>query len=382
MLERLARALFLASLFLLPWGALLPLGALHEHAQWGDAVFALATVAWAATLALARERPRLRLVHAALACYVGWAAVSYLAASPHPASGAAKLLGMAMLAALFVLSSEMMSRPGMPAAVGRTVAATAFLAALAAMAGVALALLGRTTPLVTSCGDFLAGTVPRAQAGFPHPNLLASFCVFASAIVAREDAGLPRRVRLAVQAALAAAVLLTASRAILAFALAAAIRHATTPRRRRFAQLAAAVLVVATVALSAHNLVLNPLRPWQARVVDVPSPRLMAAVTSLETLGHHPLVGTGPGGLPGLRGRKPFQAHLTPLNVAATLGLPALGALLLLVAALWRERERPTDRTTWGLLGALALDGLGQDVEDFRHVWIALGLADAGRRRD
>ena len=26
-----------------------------------------------------------------------------------------------------------------------------------------------------------------------------------------------------------------------------------------------------------------------------------------------------------------------------------------------------------------ALDALGQDVEDFRHVWVALGLADASR---
>jgi hypothetical protein len=29
------------------------------------------------------------------------------------------------------------------------------------------------------------------------------------------------------------------------------------------------------------------------------------------------------------------------------------------------------------MLAGLALDGLGQDVEDFRHVWIALGLLDA-----
>jgi hypothetical protein len=31
------------------------------------------------------------------------------------------------------------------------------------------------------------------------------------------------------------------------------------------------------------------------------------------------------------------------------------------------------------MLAGLGLDGLGQDVEDFRHVWIALGLADADR---
>ena len=184
------------------------------------------------------------------------------------------------------------------------------------------------------------------------------------------------------QAALTAAVLLTTSRAILAFFLSAAIRHARSPRQRRAVQLAAAALVLVMVALTAYNLVMNPMRPWRARVVDAPSPRLLAAASSLETLGSHPLLGSGPGSLPGRRGGEPFDAHLTPLNVAATLGLPALAALVLLVAALWRERARPTDRTTWGLLAALALDGLGQDVEDFRHVWIALGLADAGRRKD
>jgi hypothetical protein len=380
--ERAARLLFLSSLFLLPWGALLPLRALHEHASWGDAVFALATTCWAASLVLERRLPRLRLVHAGLALYLGWAGVSFLVASPRAGSGPAKLLGMAMLAALFVVTSEMMRRPGMSAAIGRTLAATAFLSALAAIAGVLLALFGRTTPLVGPCGDLLPGPVSRAQAGFPHPNLLASFCVFASAVVAREDAGLTRWMRRLVQAALTAAVLLTTSRAILAFALSAAIRHAATPGRRRFAKALAAVLVVAMAALTLVNLVMNPARPWEARVLDSPSPRLEAAATSLDTLARHPWFGSGPGSLPGLRGRLPFDAHFTPLNVAATLGLPALGALVLLAVALWRARTRPTDRTTWGLVAALALDGLGQDVEDFRHLWIALGLADAGRRED
>jgi hypothetical protein len=142
------------------------------------------------------------------------------------------------------------------------------------------------------------------------------------------------------------------------------------------------VLVLVMVALTAFNLVMNPMRPWEARILDAPSPRLLAATTSLETVSRRPLLGSGPGNPPGFNGRQPFDAHLTPLNVAATLGLPALAALVLLVAALWKDRARPTDRVTWGLLAALALDGLGQDVEDFRHVWLALGLADAGRGRD
>ena len=74
-----------------------------------------------------------------------------------------------------------------------------------------------------------------------------------------------------------------------------------------------------------------------------------------------------------------FDAHLTPLNIAATLGLPALLGFLLVPIALWRARRRPTDRALWGMLAGLALDGLGQDVEDFRHVFVAFGLVDAER---
>jgi hypothetical protein len=379
-LDRLSRALYLATLALLPWGALVRFPWLHENAQWSDAVFALATAAWAAGLLAARRLPRFRAVHAGLALYLGWAAVSLVAASPRPASGPAKLLGVAMLAALFVVTSDMMGRPGMPSAVGRTLAATSLLTAIAAAAGVALSYFGRITPLVGTCGDLLPGPLSRAQAGFPHPNMLASWCVFASGALAREDAGLSRAWRRVAQAALAVTVVLTTSRAILGFALAAAIRGATTPGRRRFAGALAAALVLVVLGLTVANVTFYPLRPWDVRVLPGPSPRLEAAATSLDTLAAHPFVGTGPGTSPGRRGSLPFDAHLTPLNVAATLGLPAFAGLALAGLALWRARGRPTDLATWGMLAGLGLDGLGQDVEDFRHVWVALGLADAGRR--
>jgi len=379
LLDRLARFLYLATLALLPWGGLVRFPWLHENAQWSDALFALATAAWAAGLLAARRLPRLRLVHAGLLLYLGWVAESLLAASPRPAAGPAKLLGVAMLVALFVVTSDMMGRPGMPSAIGRTIAATSLLAALAAAVGVALSYFGRITPLVGPCGDLLPGPLSRAQAGFPHPNLLASWCVFASGTLAREDAGLSRTWRRVAQAALAVTVVLTTSRAILAFALAAAIRGATSPARRRLAGALAAVLVVAMLGLTVVNLTFYPLRPWDVRVLPGSSPRLEAALTSLGTLAAHPLLGTGPGTSPGHRGGMPFDAHLTPLNVAATLGLPALAGLVLAVLALWRGRSRPTDLATWGMLAGLGLDGLGQDVEDFRHVWVALGLADAGR---
>jgi hypothetical protein len=378
--DRVTRVLYLATLALLPWAALAPFPWLHENARWTDVVFALAAAAWAVGLLVERRRPRFRAVHTGLALYLGWAAVSLAAASPRPAAGPAKLLGMAMLAALFVVTSDMMGRPGLPAAVGRTLAATSLLTAAAAVVGVVLSAYGKITPLVGTCGDLLPGPLSRAQAGFPHPNLLASWCVFAFGALEREDAGLSRAWRRAVRVALAVTVLLTTTRAILAFALAAAVRGATTPVRRRFAVALTAVLVVVMLGLTVTNVTFSPLRPWELRVLPGPSPRLEAATTSLQTLAAHPLLGTGPGTSPGRRGSLPFDAHLTPLNVAATLGLPALLGLAFAFFALWRARSRPTDLATWGMLAGLGLDGLGQDVEDFRHVWVALGLADAGRR--
>ena len=68
-------------------------------------------------------------------------------------------------------------------------------------------------------------------------------------------------------------------------------------------------------------------------------------------------------------------------NTILRVGLPALLGLLLVPLALWRARRRPTDRALWGVRAGLALDGLAQDVEDFRHLWVALGLAD-GERKD
>jgi hypothetical protein len=378
-MTRLAVFLYLATLALLPFGGLVPFPWLHANAQWSDAVFALATLAWGGTLIAARRVPRLRLVHLGVGLYVGWAAVSLLVADPRAASGPAKLLGMAMLAALMVVTSEMAARPGMPRAIGLTVAATSLLTAVAAIVGVVLSATGRITPLVGVCGDLLPGPLSRAQAGFTHPNLLASYCIFASGVVAWRSAGLSRRLRGVVQAALTVTVLLTFSRAILGFALAAAIRGASTPLRRKAVAALAVALVLAIAGLTLVNVTFTPARPWRLHVLPWPSVRLEATRTSLDTLAAYPVFGIGPGASPGRRGALPFDAHLTPLNVAATLGLPALVGFLLVPVALWRARRRPTERAIWGLLAGLALDGLAQDVEDFRHVWVAFGLADAER---
>ena len=104
--------------------------------------------------------------------------------------------------------------------------------------------------------------------------------------------------------------------------------------------------------------------------------------TSAETFADHPVLGTGPGSLTGDLEGGAIRAHLTPLNVAATVGAPALAALAFAVLAIWRQRRRPTNVAIWSGLAGLAVDALVEDAEHFRHVWILLGLADADRRDD
>jgi hypothetical protein len=100
-------------------------------------------------------------------------------------------------------------------------------------------------------------------------------------------------------------------------------------------------------------------------------------VTAWRTLRDEPVFGIGPGTDPGIYFGMRFRAHLTPLNVAATAGLPALLLLTGTVVALWRGRSRPTDVAIWSGLAAVMIDGLAQDFEHFRHVWLLIGLAAA-----
>jgi hypothetical protein len=75
---------------------------------------------------------------------------------------------------------------------------------------------------------------------------------------------------------------------------------------------------------------------------------------------------------------------MTYIGIAATLGLPALAFFCWLVCKAWRSRRRPTELSLWGVMAGLALDGLGQDIESFRHVWVLIGLvlADAARSQN
>ncbi|MGH9225984.1 MAG: hypothetical protein ACRD2W_19840 [Acidimicrobiales bacterium] len=353
-----------------------------EHAQWSDVLVLAAAVAWLVEQRQAGFPFRIRVPHVAVGVYLVASGASLLV-SPARHRGLLLLAGMAGLGALFVLTSELTSDQRVHRAFVRTLAATAFLLGAASVVGLALFYAGRTTRLVGAYGDLVASTrYARAQAGFYHPNLLASFCTFASAGLAGAADDLPPRVRRAAQAVLAVVVLTTFSRAILGFFVALAIRAGAGSRRGRIAAASAFVAVAIAVAtLTLVNVEVDPSRPLAASFSSEPSNRRQAAETSLDTLADHPFLGNGLGSYPGSwdRGLAPAQAHFTPLEIAAVQGPWALLALVTLIVVLWQRRRRPTDVATWSGLAAMALDALAMDIHRFRHVWVLLGRADACR---
>ena len=338
-------------------------------------VFAATAVAWLLERRKAGQWPRLHPAHVAIAIYLLFAFLSLLFAAPDPRAGAPKLLGVAELCALTVITSDLASRRGVSRSIARVVAVTSLLTAAVAIGGLLLFYAGVNTPLIGIYGELEPSPwYARVQGGTHNPNLLASFAIFAAAVVARRDGELPAWLRRITLAALWITVCLTFSRGILGFALAAIIRSARTPRRRVAAAICAAGCVSMIVLLTLWKPSINPTNPLDMRFESAPSSRYQAASSSLDTLRTHPLFGSGLGTSPGQYRGLSFDSHCTPINIAATLGLPALVAFSAMLTLLWRNRKRPTDVALWSGLAGLALDALAQDVEDFRHVWVLFGL--------
>ena len=316
---------------------------------------------------------RLRAVHAAMGAYLAAAAASMLAHH----HGGAKVLGIAELCALAVVTADV--APHLKRSIAIVIATTTLLAVVAALAGLGLHYAGIDTPLVGTYGDLSPGAYARVEAGFRHPNGFASWLVLASAVCALPDA-LDARWRRIAQIAFAVGIVLTFSRSILAFALALLIRHV----RSRAIVLGAALAAVGLIAaLTFTHLAIDPLHPFAMHSLAGGSPRQQAIESSWQTLRAHPLTGVGPDAHPAIVNQDgdigPLDTHFTPLNVAATLGLPALLALTAIVILLWRNR--PRDRVLWSAMAAMALDALASDIEDFRHLWLLFGLC-AQRRAD
>jgi len=319
--------------------------------------------------------------HIGLALYFLFAFLSLLFTSPYPLLGVPKLIGVGELCVLAAITADLASRPGSPTWIAKSIALTSLLTSAAATAGLLLFYFGKTSALIGIYGELEPSSwYARVQAGTYNPNLLASFCIFAAAIVSSKRAALPRWVRRSALLGLWVTVLLTFSRGILGFVLAALIRNATTRRRRAIAVMGALAITGVTIAMTIWKPLINPVRPFEVRFEQITSSRKEGALTAGATVTRNPLFGSGLGTSPGEYRGAPFDSHCTPINIAATIGLPALISFSFLIALLWRRRLRPIDLAIWGGLAGLAVDGLAQDIEDFRHLWVIIGFADEGIR--
>jgi hypothetical protein len=335
-------------------------------------------------------RPRLRAPHFFGIAYLLLGCASAVAVAPGTRSTAWQtVLIMFELAAFAVITSDFARSADRRSAIVLAILVVALVTGVELVVALALFYSGTDSSLLSGWLTAPSSAYARVSAGFYSAPLLGSFCVFGSALLAREDAGIPAAWRRGGQLVLTVAVLFTFSRAIIAFAFAAALRAAHR-RGTRAAHAAAMLFTLAAVlaigALTASRFYLDPAHPGRT-VVTAPftaasNDRLQFITSSFKTLTDDPLLGLGPGTYPGKVGTIPARAHFTPLEIAATLGLPALLSLAGLIWSLWHWRRRPTDIAIWSGLAGLGLDGIGQDIDHFRHVWLMLGLADADRREE
>ena len=172
-------------------------------------------------------------------------------------------------------------------------------------------------------------------------------------------------------------MLSTFSRAIVGFALAVMIRNARTPSLRAVAIAATAICVGLIALLTFTRVSLDPSRPFDTELsTATDSVREQELKASVDTLREHPIFGTGPGSLPGEAvGYGPRDAHNTPVgggrHARPSRPWRTPGAVPGPVVA----SQPPTNKATWGGLAGLAIQGLGHDVENFRHVWVMIGMA-------
>ncbi len=374
--SRLVAALYLTTLALLPWTWFPPFPWLHEHAQWSDVVFAATALLWAIDLMRKRRWPTFSAAHIALASYFIAAALSLVLTHSYATNSVLKLFGIGELCALALVTGDLATHPHIASGMARVTAVNALLIAAVCIVALGLFYAGISTPFIGHYGELNGSSAyARMQAGTYNPNLLASYCIFAASIVSLRDASLPKWMRRAGLVASWIAVVFSLSRGILGFILSALIRNARSSWKRILAVVTAVLFVAIMILLTVGRLTINPLQPFNASYhIEPLSVRYQGAATSLRAITERPVSGSGPDSHPGSYFANPIDSHMTLINIAATLGLPALVAFLSLLLLIWIKRKRPVDLIVWGGLAGLALDSLGQDIEDFRHLWVLIGI--------
>jgi hypothetical protein len=268
--------------------------------------------------------------------------------------------------------------------VRRALLMAALIGAVSGLVGAVLFWLGKPTGLLNIPGDLVPGDYPRIRGTMVRANALAG--LLATGLLLLGD--VPRKWRVLVGGVLVAALVFTFSRSWIALAGAGAVMVlAITPAHTRTRDAVAIVVVLATIAVmltvSWLDIRLDPTRPWDMAIGSGTGTRWIHLNDALASVASHPF-GVGPGRPPTFNG---WDAHFTPINIAAILGKPAAVAFVLLFAiALVRalRAARDGDATMRGVAAALVLfsfDALARDIEDQRALWVLIGLALVQRIR-
>jgi hypothetical protein len=354
----------------------LPSVPMPGHAAWADGFAALAVLATA--LAWLRGELGHRMPSASSIAALGYVAwVGVCTAQTNTLDARWKLVGIVELVALFVSVTRLVSVAG-DALRDRLVTAwiwgVAVLGAIGLVIGVCAQLGMSILPLHLGDGDLGWRFRP---AGLQRVGLLAQLCVVPLCVLFVDGTQLLSKHRRWVRALLTVVLVATCTRTLLAMALALGW-HRCKRAWMRIALIAALLLAALTAAR------IDP--QGRGRV----GLRWRIAESAWSTFRTHPLTGVGPvGNVAMVSGAslgdvpRAWDAHDTPLDVAARYGLPGFALLVATALLAWRQRGRlqPMDHALALAAIATAFDSLSVELADSRHVWLLMGLLAAGRRR-
>lgn len=390
-MERAAQAVFGVGVALL---AVAGLGAIHAL---GPAL-QLSDLAFAAALALAIVWVRYRPAAADLALVAYFAAAGISAiGSPDPRRSLVKLLGLGLLATLYLCAGHFQKR------IAAWWLGGAAVAGVLGLVGAALFYLGARTrfdnPFIAAYGSIPVGNYPRVVALFANPNMYMSYLAASLAVVAwvwPDARGRWRTALVALAAVLLANAALTLSVGLGGLALGAGLWWYLRRGPARVLVLGAGVAAaLGFAALMFVNLVPRgqgdvSVGPWDVQLAE--GGRVDIWRGALRTAGAHPLTGKGYGTLVASTtnpratvsmekwgtaamadgGAVELEAHDVWLNVLGQTGFLGLAAF---VAFIFLALRRAPAAILCGLVATLLYHGLFAALEDARHVWLLLGLA-------
>jgi hypothetical protein len=352
-------------------------------AQLSDAIAALGAAVVLATTLQLRGWSALVPSRAATVAGAGYALFACLAFATAGGS-AMRLLGYVWLVGFGFAVSVAAQDADVAQRLRRALIVAALIGAVTGLVGAVLFWAGKPTGLLNIAGDLVPGDYPRLRGTLSRANALAG--LLATGLLLLGD--VPRKWRAPVAVVLATALVFTFSRTWLALAATGAVWWlAITPKHTRMRDIAAVLVVLGAIAVmlavSWLEIRVDPTRPFATTLGDGVGTRWIHLNDALSTISAHPL-GIGPGRAATYNG---WDAHFTPINIAAVIGIPAAIAFVVLFAlALVRSirAARDGDVMFRGVAAALVLfgiDALARDIEDQRALWVLLGLALVGRVR-